>query len=1229
MLTSDPIRQTARSLRLVPSSSDESSAPVIDFELIVEESLSLVVFMDAEGVVLYVNRRFCEVTGYTPEEVVGRRIHELGELPPEQAAEIWSTVSAGEPWRGEFAGRKKGGEEYWVYSCIAPISSPEGEVTNYLAVNLDITERKAAEDELRRSESRFRAVTESIYDVVSAVDSSGTIAYQSPSVERILGYTVEERIGKSTFDFVHPEDEEEARKAFAELIGKSDEVRELRLRARHKDGSWRVLESIARARINADGSPRVIVASRDVTERVLVEESLRESEATKAALLKAIPDMMFRLGRDGRAREFIPAQGLEPMMPVEEFLGKNVLAMIPREIAEQSLEAVARALETGETQTFEYWLPEPRGGWFEARVVRSGTDEVLALVRDISERKGAEEALRTSQERLRSIVENVSDTILAINQDGMIQYESPSVARVLGYAPGALTGTQVFDLVHPDDQIKAYELSMKGLSQPGVVQTGEFRVRHADGRWLLMEAVGHVVPDGDGGSVGYLASRDITDRKRAEEALRASEDYFRSLTENSSDVIDVIDSEGKILFESKAIETVLGYGPDQQVGSNVLSALHPEDLPRAAEILGQAFAEPGSVQTAELRVRHKDGSWRYVGSVAKVQPGLSGEPVAVVNSRDVTERREAENALREAQERLQFALDQGEMSAWDWDIEKDAILDSAGTGGPLGAEDGSPVTYDGFLERVHPDDRERVQEAVRRALEEGAEYRPEFRMRFPDGGVRWVMTSGAVVFAEDGKPARLSGVAVDITERRVAEDTLRASEARLRMALEGAQMMTWEWDVREDAGTFLTGEGPGALLLGNSYDEFLSSVVEEDRQRVAEAVQRSLDAGVPYREELRVAPPGGPVRWIAAQASAIRSQDGTSLRFVGVAMDITERKKGEAALVESEERFRSLIEDGSDVMAIMENDGVVRYVSPSATRVLGYELADIVGVNGLNLVHPEDMPAVMESFTRTVAGPNQDLAIRFRMRSAAGDWLMVESMSRPLADGTGIVVNLRDITEREQAEAALRESEERYRALYRDNPSMYFTVAEDGTVLSVNQFGAEQLRYAVDELVGHSVFDIFHRSDRAIVRRHLLALSGNPGEVGTWEVRKVRKDGEVIWVKETARAVRDADRRTTFLVVCEDISERKHMEIAMEALREQLERRAERAVARGNTFGLSFRELTVLDLVAGGKSDKEIAVVLGIRPMTVSKHVANVLKKMGAASRAEAGVRAWREGLIR
>jgi PAS domain S-box-containing protein len=363
-------------------------------------------------------------------------------------------------------------------------------------------------------------------------------------------------------------------------------------------------------------------------------------------------------------------------------------------------------------------------------------------------------------------------------------------------------------------------------------------------------------------------------------------------------------------------------------------------------------------------------------------------------------------------------------------------------------------------------------------------------------------------------------------------------------------------------------------------------------------------------------------------ASGILSRDADNLpqRLFGVAMDLTERKEAEEALRESDERLRYLLLNAPIVLSAWDKDGKYELFEGKGLEDLGIPAGSLVGMNLKDVLPGVTGGDVMEGFRRALEGK-----VNLPELKMADRWWTATSL--PLKDKHGETVGVIgvsvDITERKKAEEATRRSEERFRALYRDNPSMYFTVAEDGTVLSVNQFGADHLGYAAEELIGNSVYEVFHKPDRPAVRKRFAALADNLGEVQTWEFRKVRKDGQIIWVKEMVRAIHDSDGDTTFLVVCDDISERKSMEAAMEVMREQVERRAERAVARGTEYGLSFREMTVLDLVAGGKSDKEIAVFLGIRPMTVSKHVANVLKKMKAASRSEAGVRAWREGLIR
>jgi PAS domain S-box-containing protein len=316
----------------------------------------------------------------------------------------------------------------------------------------------------------------------------------------------------------------------------------------------------------------------------------------------------------------------------------------------------------------------------------------------------------------------------------------------------------------------------------------------------------------------------------------------------------------------------------------------------------------------------------------------------------------------------------------------------------------------------------------------------------------------------------------------------------------------------------------------------------------------------------------------------------------------------------------------------IDGDLRVTYVNPTVERILGYTREELLGRYSLDFLYPDDIEPTLAWLRDAASSATGWPTIVDRWLGKDGSWRYIDTGGVPIVDDQGTVTGFRgvgrDVTDRYLAEQACRRSEERFRLLYQDNPSMYFTLSEDLSVLSVNRHGAEQLGYEAGELVGGSVLAVVHPDDQTHVRRQLESLVKNRGAKHGLEFRKIRKDGSMMWVKESVSVTQDANGERIILVVCEDISERKQMEEALQGLREELERKAQRAVEGQNPYGLTFRELTVLHLVTGGRSDKEIGVVLGIRSQTVSKHVANVLKKMKASSRTQAGVRALREGLI-
>ena len=403
-------------------------------------------------------------------------------------------------------------------------------------------------------------------------------------------------------------------------------------------------------------------------------------------------------------------------------------------------------------------------------------------------------------------------------------------------------------------------------------------------------------------------------------------------------------------------------------------------------------------------------------------------------------------------------------------------------------------------------------------------------------------------------------------------------------------------------------------------------VLPEERARLRERIGAILAGAPAAPSEYHVVRKDGSLLPVEIVSHLQDYRGKTAL--VSFLRDISRRKQAEEALRESEARYRAIVDAAPIPLAISRlSDGLILHANAHLGPLFGLRPDEVRGRRSVDFYYdPAERDALLEMVRRD--GYVRDYELRSRKVDGTEFWVLVSLQTATLDQDEVLISGFYDVSKRRQAEEALRRSEEQYRILYEDNPAMYFTVSSEGAVLSVNRFGAQQLGYEPEDLLGRSVLDVFHPADKKAVRRQLAALVKKPNEIAEWEFRKLRKDGSLLWVKETARAVRTPDGGTIVLIVCEDITEQKRAEEAVQAAREELESKVERQMQRGSAYGLTFRELTVLNLVAAGKSDKEIAGLLGISLGTASKHTGNILSKMGASSRTEAGVRAVREGLL-
>jgi PAS domain S-box-containing protein len=280
----------------------------------------------------------------------------------------------------------------------------------------------------------------------------------------------------------------------------------------------------------------------------------------------------------------------------------------------------------------------------------------------------------------------------------------------------------------------------------------------------------------------------------------------------------------------------------------------------------------------------------------------------------------------------------------------------------------------------------------------------------------------------------------------------------------------------------------------------------------------------------------------------LRLQGFAEGHMLGLVCNLEKSVQMEERLSESEERFR-LLSESSLAGVYLIQDGRFVYVNQSFAQMFGYEAEEVVDhFNTTDLVFPDDRPLVLDNIAQRLNAKKSSVRYVFRGLRKNGSVIYVEVHGNRIVyrGKVGVIGTLVDITEAKKTEAALRASEERYRALYNDNPSMFFTLSNEGIVVAVNDFGARQLGYAEGELQGQPFLNLLAADEREIAMERFNACLQSPGKVHHWQFRKVRKDGSLMWAEEYLRAVTWPDGKVYVLAVCQDITERKQLEESLQ-----------------------------------------------------------------------------------
>jgi PAS domain S-box-containing protein len=520
----------------------------------------------------------------------------------------------------------------------------------------------------------------------------------------------------------------------------------------------------------------------------------------------------------------------------------------------------------------------------------------------------------------------------------------------------------------------------------------------------------------------------FADRGRNQRSLRESEELFRLLAENASDLIYLIDLEGRTVYASPSVGRVLGWDPadpKQMIDVDPFARIHAEDLALARRSWDRVLA--GEEVFPTVRSLHRDGSWIWLEASASLVQ-YRGKPHVMSVCRDISQRRQAEQTLRDREADLALALESGRLGDWHWDIATGEIVWSAAFKAIHGLPLDTEPSYERFLAAVHPSDRERVDAALERAVKTRGKYEIEMRIVWPDGSVHWNSARGRVFCDAGGEPMRMAGLTVDVTERERAHEALRERTEELNNVLASVSDYLWSgeldaegvWSYRfySPVVETITGRPPEFFLA--SPERWLSTIHPDDRARMEEAFLRVVQRQSTREEaEYRIVHADGTVRWIRDSATAVPLEGGR-LRIDGVASDITARK-------EVERKLRALVENMPDFVSRFDDQARLTYVNPAVTKAFGASESEILGETLLDPSLPARGPydemlheAILQALREGL--PNA----REALWSVAGGDRHFEVRHFPEHDDSGRVVSVlgvaHDVTERRRAEQQLRAS---------------------------------------------------------------------------------------------------------------------------------------------------------------------------------------------------------------
>lgn len=980
----------------------------------------------------------------------------------------------------------------------------------------DVTEQKRALMALEASEKRFRELAELFPELIFELNTEGRITYSNKVGFDRFGYTLEDFYrGVSAYDCFVPEDHERLKTnlTYAIMSGKTDGDE---YQARRKDGStFPVITYTSPIYENGEhiGYRGIMI---DISSRKETEEALRQREQQFREFAANIPGAVFQFYArdDGSQGVYYISERSEEMFgvgPFSEGYFERFIQLLLPEYRDGFFLSIKNAVYEIKDWTYEGKLQKPSGEiiWFRGHSTPHRRDNEIifnGFLLDVTAQKEAEDALRKSEQMYRSVIENIQDVFCRADTEGRISMISPSGVELFGFdAMNEMIGLPVESFwVDPSRRQEALDI----IRTKGRVKEFETMFKRKDGTTFHAAISFHVYRDDAGialGTEGII--RDITERKRTDEELQEGKAILESLINATRETLLLVDTKGNILVANETVAQRFGKTREELIDVCHLD-FFPPDIAASRKAQYDKAVDTG--QPVHFRDQRNGRSYEhYIYPVIDTDGQVKRLAIFAM---DITEQERAEEALKESENKYRQVVDNAHEIII---IAQDGFIKYANPRlfEMIGVE--KDVCSKPFTEFIYPEDRQNVIDRHQSRLRgENPLDRYQFRIYDKAGNVRWLEMVSIVITWQE-RPATLNFIE-DVTSRKESEEILREREAKLNSIFAAAPVgisIVADRIFEEVNDSFCS-------MIGYSREELLHKnarmlyKTDDEYNKIGQFFYKNTGCAEVRAAETQFVRNDGAVIDVLLRAMPLDPSD-FSKGMTFAALDITEQKRVERTIRESEERYHRLVETSPDAIVMYDSNGDLITVNQKTADFYGVEsperfLAEVKNV--LSILPDEDRVKAVQNFRQTVA-TGKSANNEYSIICKDGSLLPVEIKSSIVGGSEGQAIAfisvVRDITKRKQAEEALHESESKFRDLVEKSIAGVYII-QDGIFQYVNMAAATMMGYEANEIIGKMTpMDTTLPEDWPVVRESINKRLSGESDSSHYEFRIKTRKGDV------------------------------------------------------------------------------------------------------------------------